>query len=356
MISGKGNGTFNVSISGLTAATTYYLRAYATNENGTAYGAVVTIKTKDGAPVLSTTTTTATSTTISSGGNITSDGGYAITARGVCYSSTNSTPTLADQYTTAGVGTGTFSTIITNVSVSTTYYVRAYATNSITTSYGDIIAVTTSDGLPIVVTTTPTITDSIVSTGGQVTDDGGFPIIARGICYGTFPYPDLTNTYLHTTNGTGAGYYSSTFSLPIGSGMYYVRAYATNVNGTSYGQQFSVVQPYDTLPSFLFNDHTYKVAPTSNYPIPWWSDANTYCLNLSICGYTDWRLPTREELVKMYSDRNSIGGFKNTAYWSSTPSSISYNYYIVDFTNGRSAYTARYDNGDCYVRPIRVEE
>jgi len=89
-------------------------------------------------PVLTTTAVTnITATTAVSGGNITSDGGSAVTARGVCWG-TNTTPTIADNRTTDGTGTGSYVSIITGLTANTTYYVRAYATNSVGTGYGSI--------------------------------------------------------------------------------------------------------------------------------------------------------------------------------------------------------------------------
>lgn len=80
--------------------------------------------------------------TASSGGNITSDGGASVTARGVCWS-TSSNPTLANSYTNDGSGTGSFTSSITGLSPNTLYYVRAYATNSVGTAYGNEISFTT---------------------------------------------------------------------------------------------------------------------------------------------------------------------------------------------------------------------
>lgn len=354
--SGKAlNTAYPCNMSELQPNTTYYVRGYATTDVTTAYSEQKTFTTNSGLPTITTFSTTATSTSITSGGEITDDGGYNIIARGVCYSTTNSTPTIEDSYTTAGIGTGAYSTIITNVSVSTTYYVRAYATNSIGIGYGEVVAVTTGDGLPLIATTAPTLTETIVSSGGQITDDGGSPITARGICYGVFPYPDLSSDYAHTTNGSGTGYYTSSFSLPVGSGMYYVRAYAINANGISYGEQYTIVQPYDTLPSFTYNGHTYKIAPRLAIDYGW-STANAVCTGLSIYGYADWRLPTIEELRQMYIDREKIGGFDKSQYWSSTscskPGSLS---------KGHKALSFCYGTDDCedrlaYFRPIRIEE
>ena len=100
-----------------------------------------------------TVTTTAisliTTTNASTGGNVTSDGGYSVTARGVCWS-TSVNPTITNSKTTDGAGTGSFTSSITGLSPNTTYYVRAYATNSSGTAYGYNQSFTTSGtSLPV---------------------------------------------------------------------------------------------------------------------------------------------------------------------------------------------------------------
>ncbi len=84
-----------------------------------------------------------TQTTAVCGGNVTSDGGAAVTARGVCWS-TSPTPTIADSKTTDGSGTGGFTSSITSLTAEADYYVRAYATNSAGTGYGNAQSFTTS--------------------------------------------------------------------------------------------------------------------------------------------------------------------------------------------------------------------
>ena len=84
-----------------------------------------------------------TSNSASSGGNVTSDGGNPVTARGVCWN-TSANPTTADNKTSDGAGTGSFPSSITGLSAATTYHVRAYATNSGGTAYGHDISFTTS--------------------------------------------------------------------------------------------------------------------------------------------------------------------------------------------------------------------
>lgn len=351
---GSGTGTFNASMSGLSPSTTYYVRAYAINSTGTNYSNQINLTTADGMPTVTTgSVNNITATTATCSGNVTNDGGFTVTAKGLCWS-TSQYPTIEGSHSNDGGGTGSFNGSMNDLQIGTTYYVRAYATNSTGTSYGSQVSFTTGSGLPTVTTTTPTLNDTTVVTGGNVTSDGGFAVTARGICYGPLPNPDLTSTYSHTTNGSGTGYYSSTFPLPNGSGTYYIRAYATNANGTSYGEQVTVIQPYDELPSFQYGGHTYKVAPISNNYLEW-SDANTYCNNLTLYGYTDWRLPTKDELLQMYNDRSSIGGFSVFAYyWSSTSCGSSGEmHFEVDFNTGSP--NCNYDNVDSPVRPIRMD-
>jgi uncharacterized protein (TIGR02145 family) len=135
---GQGTGTFNSTLTGLEPDTKYYARAYATNEKGTSYGNELTFTTE--AIQLATLTTDAvssiTQTTALSGGNITDDGGADVLSRGICWSLSDS-PTTADSFTDDGSGTGAYTSTLTGLNTGTTYYVRAYAINSIGTAYGN---------------------------------------------------------------------------------------------------------------------------------------------------------------------------------------------------------------------------
>jgi phosphodiesterase/alkaline phosphatase D-like protein len=136
-VNGSGAGAFTSNLTGLTALTTYYVRGYATNIYGTAYGQEIQF-TSNGAntPIVTTRTVTQITTdSARSGGNVTDNGGSPVTARGVCWS-TAPNPTTANNRTTDGTGTGAFTSYLTNLTENTTYYVRAYATNSVGTAYG----------------------------------------------------------------------------------------------------------------------------------------------------------------------------------------------------------------------------
>jgi|GEM_PF-1059419 len=144
-VDAAGTGKFTSSLTGLIADTTYYVRAYAINNSGTAYGIQVTFKTiKSILPKLTTTIASdITETSATSGGNITFNGGSAVTARGVCWS-INPIPTVLNDKSSDGEGSGAFISNITNLLTGKTYYLRAYATNKVGTEYGNQITLQTS--------------------------------------------------------------------------------------------------------------------------------------------------------------------------------------------------------------------
>lgn len=338
------NTAYTCNLTELQPNTTYYVRAYATTDITTTYSEQADFKTNDGLPVVITSATTATSTAISSGGTITSDGGYSITARGVCYSTNNSSPTLDDEYTTAGTGSGYFSSVITNISVSTTYYVRAYATNSIGTAYGDPMIVETENGLPTVETINPgeNISNTTITTGGNVIDDGGYTITSRGVVYATTPYPTITDAEV-VSSGTGKGYYTSKITgVNIENYSYYVRAYATNINGTTYGEQYIVTPEkleYVNLPTFTYGGYKYHMY--YDMGIMAQEQGISACQNLVFGGYDDWYLPNVTELTA--AAQAKIGGWVSmqndtTIYWSSTTVvdfPYYYHYYVgIKIVNG----------------------
>jgi hypothetical protein len=141
---GTGIGTFTSNLTGLAAGTTYYVRAYTTNGSGTSYGNQVSFNIPASVPSVTTDAVTLLTSTSASGGvTISSDNGAAVTARGVCWSTTPN-PTLANSITSNGTGIGSYTSSLTGLTAGTTYYIRAYATNSIGTAYGNQLTFTTS--------------------------------------------------------------------------------------------------------------------------------------------------------------------------------------------------------------------
>ncbi len=130
------------SDNGLTPATTYTYRVYAYNSTGASlsYTNEVTVTTFGSAVLTTTAITNISNTSAKSGGTITSDGGSPITARGIVWSTTSNPTVALTTKTIDGTGTGSFISNLTGVTANTTYYVRAYATNSAGTSYGNEVS------------------------------------------------------------------------------------------------------------------------------------------------------------------------------------------------------------------------
>ena len=237
-VDGSGTGTFTSYLTGLSANTTYYVRAYATNSVGTSYGNEISFTTLTFPTVTTNPVTDIAENSATSGGNVTNDGGADVTERGVCWS-TSQNPTLANDFTVDGSGTGTYASYLTGLSSNTTYYVRAYATNSVGTSYGNELSFTTHT-FPTVTTNPVTdIAENSATSGGNVTNDGGANVTERGVCWSTSQNPTLANDF--TVDGSGTGTYTSYLTGLSSNVTYYVRAYATNSVGTSYGNALSFV-------------------------------------------------------------------------------------------------------------------
>ena len=129
--------SFSSNITGLSSNSKYYVRAYVTNTSITIYGNEIEFITSFDVPTVTTTSVTEiTSNSAISGGIITNNGGTLIFRKGVCWS-TNSSPTIGSDTTNNGIASGSFTSLLHNLSSNTTYYVRAYATNQIGTGYGN---------------------------------------------------------------------------------------------------------------------------------------------------------------------------------------------------------------------------
>lgn len=147
---GAGSGMFESRLTGLAPGVTYHLRAYASNEAGTAYGEEKTFATRDAVVAPTVTTRDVTQVlvyTAACGGEVVDWGGEAVVARGVCWNLSGA-PTLADSRTENGAGTGAFTSLLTSLTADTEYHVRAYATNSAGTGYGDEIVFSTQSPAP----------------------------------------------------------------------------------------------------------------------------------------------------------------------------------------------------------------
>ena len=313
---GTGSGTFISNLTGLTIGTNYHVRAYATNSIGTAYGQDIAFSTPNIAVLTTSAITAITPISATSGGNITSDGGAPVTESGVCWSTTTN-PTIALSTKIAGTTpSGTFYSYMTGLSGSTTYYVRAYATNSVGTAYGQNVTFLTSP--PVVPTVKTTSMSAILIntaiSGGTITSGGGASITASGVCWNTVTGPTISNS--KTNDAPTAGVFTSNLTSLAANQLYYLRAYATNSAGTSYGTEIVFKTAYGTVADV---------------------DGNTY-YTVGI-GTQVWM---RENLkTTKYKDGNLITNITDNTAWNSLTYGA-YSWYNNDIVN-KPTYGALYN-------------
>lgn len=310
-------------------------------------------------PVLTTSeVTNITGTTATCGGTITDEGSGTVIARGVCWS-TGTAPTIAYNKTTDGAGAGSFTSNITDLIGGTTYFIRAYATNSAGTGYGNQVSFATSHIVPATLTTTDIslITLSSAISGGDITDDGGSPVTERGICWKTNQAPTISD--FKTTDGAGNGRFICNMTGLSAGKSYYVRAYAINCAGIAYGNQIlfttsiadiennvyhtipigSMVWMAENLKTTKYNDST--AIPLVNDNASWiiltsaaycWYNNeiinkvtygalyNSFTIKTGKLCPTGWHVPSHVEMTNLesYLGVNVAGGeLKDTTLWKS---------------------------------------
>jgi len=216
------------------------------NENDILVGTTTTSKDPRLAILNTISVDSITNTSINVNSEIIYDGGSKVTQRGVCWG-INPNPTITDNSTKNGSGSGSFISSITSLTPNTTYYVRVYATNSLGTAYGNQIKFTTSNITTLTTVGASNVTKNSAVSGGNITYDGGLTITQRGVCWGINPNPTITDN--NTSNGSGSGSFTSSITSLTPNTTYYIRAYATNALGTAYGNQikFTTTKPTTKL-------------------------------------------------------------------------------------------------------------
>ncbi len=254
-----------------------------------------------------------TKTTATAGGNVTSDYGNAITARGICWSTVQN-PTTADAKTTETGTTGIFSSNITGLTPGNTYYVRAYATNSMGTSYGTQVSFKSADY---------TIGESAL--GGKIAyllqsgDPGYDPATTHGL---VATNADISSVYSRWAVNK-SGLLCPSTDVPGAAGI---------LIGTGNQNTIEIVS--------FFSSNSCSDAEV----------AASRCWDLVEGGYSDWYLPSKDEMYKLYLNRASITGFSSNAYWTSSEYSATHAWY-QDVSDGTQATIGK--SNPIYVRPVR---
>ncbi len=195
-----------------------------------------------------------------------SDGGTAVTERGICWS-TLTNPTIDDDKISSGIGTGSFSVTIADLVKNVVYYVRAYAINSSGIKYSKVETILF--GLRVESDVVSILNSTSAVSGGSVIASEGVEVIEKGVCWATTSLPTIDNN--HTQEGTGAGEFTSTLTNLTGGIKYYVRAYASTSAGTFYGQEFNYTGPSNKFASNydgFYTGHTFAETGIYNdYPL-----------------------------------------------------------------------------------------
>ena len=287
---GEGLGSFVSTMTGLTPNTTYYVRAYATSDFGTAYGAARSFTTLALPTVTTATITDVTRNTASAGGQVTFDGNATVTARGVCWSISHN-PTISNSHTVDGTGTGAFVSSITDLAPHATYYIRAYATNSIGTAYGEEMCITTLEADP----------------EGYL--EGAFTINANNqqICFsqGNLQYQASTNTWQFAANqwdvvGNDNANASSSYSG-------WIDLFGWGTSGFNHGA--NCYQPWDLSTQYSdyyaygsYNKHLYDGTGQADWGY------NRIANGGNELG--QWRTLTREEWKYVLDTRSTTSGIR----------------------------------------------
>jgi uncharacterized protein (TIGR02145 family) len=238
---GVGFNSFDSDITGLFPNTLYFIRAYAINSIGVAYGTQMQFSTLGENPQVTTMNlTNITSNSVVANVSVVSAGGLAIISKGVVWGiNENPTTSINDGIEISSSTESTFACNVNGLTPLTNYYVRAFATNSIGTSYGQQLQFCTTGELPTITTLNITsIAHNFAIASGDVISEGSFPVTSRGIVYASFENPTLSDNQVMVESGEGSGMFTCNLTNLSSETKYYVRAFATSYLGTSYGSNF----------------------------------------------------------------------------------------------------------------------
>jgi uncharacterized protein (TIGR02145 family) len=320
---GEGFGNFDVYLTELKVNVTYYVRAYAFNGTKTSYGNELIVRITDPLVVTNGLVSITPNTAIVNGRLLSSQ---PIKERGVCWS-INTQPTIATNKLIDEVGSETFSLQLSALKPATLYYVRAYAIVESGVIYGNQLSFTTKEKFPVAITTfdVSDITNTSAVSGGMILSDGGMQITQRGICWAKKSYPTIVDN--STNEGAGVGSFTSFMKgLEIGT-TYYVRSYAINSEGVSYGNEsyFRTTQPSSGDAPLIYdvNGNSYKTVYIGTQR--WMSQ------NLKSSTFNDGTsIPMVTDNSKWESLKTAAWCYFNNDASSNNSKGKLYNWYILD--------------------------
>jgi len=339
---GTGTGVFSSNITGLSAITKYYVRAYATNAFGTVYGDTASFITIGFPPtVITTAASSTTSNSAVTGGNVTSDGGVTVTERGICYNTTG-TPTMADNVITSGSGTGSFTTNMTGLTPTTTYYVRAYAINAVDTAYGLTINFTTANSWTCGVSTITDYDNNVYNT----------------VQIGTQCWMKENLKTEHYANGTAISLGNSTTSTST-KYRYYPNNNSSNV--ATYGYLYNWPAVMNGASASSANPSGVQGVCPNGWHVP--SDAEWIQLTNYVSGQSQYLCgSTSSYIAKALAATSTWNSSSNSCAVGNTPSNnnktglsiLAAGYYYGSYSGlGERAYfwtTTAYDSDNAYRR------
>lgn len=327
--------SYTSSISNLSPATTYYVRAYVTNNAGTNYGNVVIFTTlSNTAPSVTTDSIIAVSTNSATAkGNILNIGSSVVTQYGHVWSSVNNVPTINDSKTQLGTANSPiiFGSQLTGLTANTTYYVRSYAINVTGITYGAVLTFTTGAvaNNPAVVTTgnSSAITTNTATVAGSITGIGSSAISQYGHVWSSVNnVPTINDSKSQLGTANAATNFNSQLTSLTPNTTYFVRAYAINNGGIAYGNVVTFTTPSsgnnspvvttDSLSAVVRNTVTAygNITSIGNSAVTQYGHVWSYSNNLPTINDNKTQLGSASAPIKFNSSITVVFG-NNTTYY-----------------------------------------